>query len=212
MNIRNRFGLAGLMLFLLPGWLTAAPTEKLRNEKVRVVEQTLAPGEAVSLPAGVVSSVIYLDSGSVVVAPARGTPKTQTVKRGEAIFDSSLAGTIKNPGTVDLRIVRIDYLGKGLSEIWGTTGLSPNYVLLHEDQHCRIYDIKIPAGTSEPRHSHHNRIVVCLSGADLMHEMPDGRKENSTLKTDEIAWRLGGTHVGHNLGKTDLWVIAIEPK
>ena len=25
-------------------------------------------------------------------------------------------------------------------------------------------------------------------------------------------WRLAATHVGHNLGKTDLWVIAVEPK
>ena len=37
-------------------------------------------------------------------------------------------------------------------------------------------------------------------------------QEISTLKTGEIAWRRGATHVGHNLGKTDLWVIAIEPK
>jgi hypothetical protein len=42
--------------------------------------------------------------------------------------------------------------------------------------------------------------------------MPDGRRETSTLKTGEIAWRRGATHIGHNPGKTDLWVIAIEPK
>ena len=52
---------------------------------------------------------------------------------------------------------------------------------------------------------------VLVSNA-LEHEMPDGRREISTLKTGEIAWRPGATHVGHNLGKTDLWVIAIEPK
>jgi hypothetical protein len=42
--------------------------------------------------------------------------------------------------------------------------------------------------------------------------MPDGRTETSTLRTGEIAWRNGGTHIGQNLGKTDLRVIAIEPK
>jgi quercetin dioxygenase-like cupin family protein len=111
-----------------------------------------------------------------------------------------------------LRIVWTEYLGKGSSENWGTTGLSPNYKLLFENQYGRVYDIRIAAGTSEPRHSHHDRIVICLSGAELKHEMPDGRKETSTLKTGEIVWRRGGTHVGHNLGKTDLWAIAIEPK
>ncbi len=27
----------------------------------------------------------------------------------------------------------------------------------------------------------------------------------------EIAWRRGGTHVGRNVGGTDLWVVAVEP-
>ena len=45
-----------------------------------------------------------------------------------------------------------------------------------------------------------------------MSQLLNPMKEKSTLKTDEIAWRLGGTHVGHNLGKTDLWVLAFEPK
>jgi quercetin dioxygenase-like cupin family protein len=111
-----------------------------------------------------------------------------------------------------LRIVRTEYLGKGRSETWGAAGLAPNYKLLFENQYGRVYDIKIAAGMSEPLHTHHDRVVVCLSGAELQHEMPDGRKETSTLKTGEIAWRRGATHVGHNLGNTDLWVIAIEPK
>jgi hypothetical protein len=112
-----------------------------------------------------------------------------------------------------LRIVRTEYLGKGNSaETWGATGLAPNYNLLFENQYGRVYDIRMAAGKSEPLHTHHDRVVVCLSGAELQHEMPDGRTEVSTLKTGEIAWRRAATHIGHNLGKTDLWVIAIEPK
>ncbi len=212
MNMNNWFGRAGVMLLLVPGWLAAAPTEKIRNEKVLVIEQTLAPGEIASLLADRGSGVVFLDAGSVVVTPVKGTPAPRTVQRGDGIYDPSLAGAVKNTGAAALRIVRIDYLGKSLPETWGTTGLSPNYQLLHEDSFSRVYDIKIAAGTREPLHTHHDRIVVCLSGAQLEHLMPDGRKEVSTLKTDEIVWRRGGTHVGHNLGKTDLWVIAIEPK
>jgi hypothetical protein len=212
MNIKNWLGRAGVLWLLVPGWLAAAPTEKIRNEKVLVIEQSLAPGETVPMPAGPGSSVVFLDAGSVVVTPVKGTPAPRTVQRGDGIYDPSLAGAVKNTGAAALRIVRIDYLGKGLPETWGTTGLSPNYQLLYEDPFSRVYDIKIAAGTREPLHTHHDRIVVCLSGAELEHLMPDGRKETSTLKTDEIVWRRGATHVGHNLGKTDLWVIAIEPK
>ena len=211
-SIRNWF--CGLALILLPvlGVFAATQTEKVRNEKVLVVEQTLAPGETASLPGDRASVAVYLDAGSIEVTPAQGKPRTETVKRGDAVFQPPQAGTVKNAGSSALPIVRTEYLGKGSSETWGTAGLAPSYKLLFENQYGRVYEIRIAAGTSEPQHTHHDRVVICLSGAELEHEMPDGRREISTLKTGEIAWRPGATHVGHNLGKTDLWVIAIEPK
>jgi len=55
-------------------------------------------------------------------------------------------------------------------------------------------------------------VVVCLSGAQLEHVLPDGSIQPSTLKTDEVTWRPAQTHKGHNIGDTPLWVVAIEPK
>ena len=95
---------------------------------------------------------------------------------------------------------------------WGAAGLSPNYKVLIENRSARVYDIRIPAHTREPQHTHKALVVVCLSGATLKHLMPDGTEEPSTLKTGEVGWRLDATHIGQNLGQTDLWVIAIEPK
>jgi hypothetical protein len=119
---------------------------------------------------------------------------------------------MKNAGSVALWVVWTEYLGKGSSETWGPAGLAPNYKVIFENQYGRVYDIQMAAGKSEPLHRHHDRVIICLSGAELEHVLPDGRKENATLKTGEIAWRRATTHIGHNLGKTDLWVIAIEPK
>lgn len=200
------------MLLLISGSLAAAPTERLRNEKVLVVEQTLAPGEALALPGDLAGVVVYLDSGSVEATTRDGSFQVFAVKRGDAVFLPPRSGGVRNSGSSAIRIVWTEYLGKGSSETWGTTGLAPHYKLLFENPFGRVYDIQIPAGTSEPLHTHHDRVVICLSGAELRHELPDGRRETSTLKTGEIAWRRGATHVGHNVGKSDLWVIAIEPK
>ena len=201
-------------MILLPATVVSGgdQTEKVRNDKVLVVEQTLAPGEALSLPGERAGVVVYLDAGSVEIAPPQEKPRTETVKRGEAVFQPPQTGTVKNAGSVALRVVWTEYLGKGGSETWGPAGLAPNYKVIFENQYGRVYDIQMAAGKSEPQHSHHDRVIICLSGAELEHVLPDGRKENATLKTGEIAWRRATTHVGHNLGKTDLWVIAIEPK
>ena len=212
MNMRNWFcGLASILL-LVPAVSAVTQTEKIRNEKVRVVEQTLAPGETAILPADRPGVLVYLDNGSIEVTPVEGKSRADTVKRGEVVFWPPQSGAVKNDGSSVLRIVSVEYLGQGGAEIWGPAGLAPDYRLLFENQYGRVYDIRMAAGKSEPLHSHHDRVVVCLSGAELEHEMPDGRRETSTLKTGEIAWRRAATHIGHNLGKTDLWGIAIEPK
>jgi quercetin dioxygenase-like cupin family protein len=210
----SRSWFCGLALILLPATVVLGgdQTEKVRNDKVLVVEQTLAPGEALSLPGERAGVVVYLDAGSVEIAPPQEKPRTETVTRGEAVFQPPQAGTVKNAGSAALRVVWTEYLGKGSSETWGPAGLAPNYKVIFENQYGRVYDIQMAAGKSEPLHSHHDRVIICLSGAELEHVLPDGRKETATLKTGEIAWRRATTHVGHNLGKTDLWVIAIEPK
>jgi hypothetical protein len=128
------------------------------------------------------------------------------------VFQPADVGTIVNAGSLPLHFVRIEFLMAGSQETWGMSGLSPHYKMLLENQYARAYDIKIPAHTFEPQHTHHDRVVVSLSGAKLEHILPSGQIQPSTLKTGEVVWRLGATHVGHNLGDTDLWVIAVEPK
>ena len=188
----------------------AVQTEKLRNDKVAAFDCTLRPGDALNIKDP--SVTVYFQGGSLEIAPQGGKPQKVTVKPGDTVFRPARPGVVKNTGASGIHFARVDFLGSGGSEAWGTTGLAPNYKLLFENPYARVYDIRIPAGTREPQHTHKNRVVVCLSGAQLRHLMPDGREEPSTLQTGEITWRLGATHIGQNLGTTDLWVIAIEPK
>jgi quercetin dioxygenase-like cupin family protein len=196
----------------MPAALAASSVERIRNDRVVVMEETLAPGEQDPLPEPMSSMVVYMSGGMVEVTLAGGNARTEEVKPGDTVFQEAQAGTLKNAGHAPLHFTRVEFLGAGSAETWGMTGLSPNYNILVENRYARAYDIKIPAGTFEPQHTHHDRVVVTLSGAELEHILPDGTKQPSTLKTGDVVWRLGATHVGHNLGHTDLWVIAIEPK
>jgi len=203
------------MMVALADVLAAAlvpAAEKLRNDKVIVMEFTLKPGEAVQVEGPHPAITAYFDGGSLRFTPRGGRGDNVGVRHGEVAFTPAQAGEIRNTGSSELKFMRTEFLTEGSSQMWGVAGLSPNYKLLIENQYARVYEIKIPAGTNEPQHTHKARVVICLSGATLKHLMPDGRQEPSTLKTGEVAWRSGGTHIGQNLGTTDLWVIAIEPK
>jgi hypothetical protein len=186
--------------------------EKVHNEKVDVTETVLQPGESERVSSNLPSVTVYSQPGSFEVTPSGGKPEEVVVKRGEARYLIAQPRTIRNTGSSELRYVRVDFAGPGAPEMWGKSGLAPRYKLLFENKYARLYDIRIPAHSNEPQHTHHDRVVVCLSGATLKHLYPDGHEEPSTLKTGESVWRRGGTHIGQNLGDTDLWVIAIEPK
>jgi hypothetical protein len=190
----------------------AATTEAFRNEKVVVTEEALAPGEQETVAGEHPSVVVFLSGDGVTAQFADGTAKNAAVHRGEVINEAAGRRMVTNTGHTPLKLVRAEFLTAGSDETWGMTGLPPDYKVFFEDQHSRTYEIRIAAHAWEPQHTHHARVVVCLSGAQLEHVLPDGTKQPSTLKTDEVTWRQGQTHTGHNLGDTDLWVIAIEPK
>jgi hypothetical protein len=202
---------AGLFLAVLPRAFASSTIEKIRNPHVLVTEDNLSPGESEPTPERLPSMLVYMTGGSVEVTLTHEKSRKMAVKEGETIFQPAGA-SMKNTGSEPLHFVRIEFLTAGNPETWGMTGLSPNYKMLLENQYARAYDIKIPAQTKEPQHTHHDRVVVSLSGAQLEHILPDGTIQPSTLKSGEVVWRLGGTHVGHNIGQTNLWVIAVEPK
>ena len=203
---------AGLFFVFAAAPIFAATTEVFRNEKVIVTEETLAPGEKETVAGTHASMVVFLSGDGVTAKFADGTVNSEAVHRGDVMNAAAGRPTLTNTGHTPLRLVRVEFLTEGSDETWGMTGLPPNYRVLFEDRHSRTYEIRITAHAWEPQHTHHARVVVCLNGAQLEHVLPDGSKQPSTLKTDEVTWRLGQTHTGHNLGDTNLWVIAIEPK
>jgi hypothetical protein len=203
---------AGLIFVFAAAPIFAATTEVLRNDKVLVTEETLAPGEQEIVAGEHASVVVFLSGDAVQGKYVDGRQRQDAVLRGEVLNEAAGRRIVTNVGHTALRLVRVEFLTDGSGETWGMTGLPPNYKVDFEDRHSRTYEIRIAPHAGEPQHTHHARVVVCLSGAQLEHVLPDGSKQDSTLKTDEVAWRDEQTHTGRNLGGTDLWVIAIEPK
>jgi len=201
--------IASILFAFAPAALAATSTEKVRNDKVVVTECMLGPGEAEASAETHPAMIVAISGGTFAIGDKA---ETRSVGEGRVLPLPAKSQPLHNAGTKPIHYVRIDFLTEGNPETWGTTGLAPNYKVLHEDQYSRTYDIRIPPHESEPQHTHHARVVVSLSGAHLEHILPDGTHQPSDLKTGEIAYRPAATHIGHNLGDTPLWVIAVEPK
>jgi len=203
-------GVAILISASAPLWAKAE--EKITNDKVHVVEYTLSKGENSSFAPQHASVFVVLGGERAELGFADGTKRSVDLKPGLTVAEPAAWNALSNSGNAPIDLVRIEFLTAGLNETWGKTGISPQYKVLLEDRYNRTYEIRIPAHSFEPQHTHHDRVVVCLQGATLEHIMPDGSKQKATLKTGEVGWRLGQTHTGHNYGDTNLWCIAVEPK
>jgi hypothetical protein len=190
---------------------SATETESFRNDKVIVKDCVLSPRQQLALTGSQPSVTVYLTDATLNTTPKGGKTFGAKIKRGAAIFEAGAAASIRNVGSTEVRLLRIQFVGSGLDETWGATGI-PGYRVLLENRYARVYEIRIAAGTQEPLHTHYARVAICLSGAKMSHLLPDGRKEPSGLESGTFAWRLGQTHVGQNLDTKDLWVIAVEPK
>ena len=190
----------------------ADETEKVRNEKVSAWEESLKPGEKIAVSTEKPTLLLYLTAGTLDITPRAATRTAIAITPGEVKFEPDGVQEIRNGGSSPVRVLRVEFDGRGSQETWGRTGLSTHYKVLLENEYVRVYDIFIPATSNEPQHTHKDRIVVCLAGAELTHLFPDGRTEVSTLKTGEIVWRKGSTHVGQNHSANDFHAIAIEPK
>jgi hypothetical protein len=190
----------------------AQSIEKIRNDKVVVYEDNLQPRETVSGSSEKPTLILYLGKGTLEITPRRGTPITIATKPATVKFEPAGIQLVSNRGSSPLRIIRVEFKGQGSPKRWGTTGLSRHYKVLLENDLVRVYDIFIPAKSNEPQHTHKDRIVACLSGAELTHLFPTGKTEVSSLKTGEIVWRKGSTHIGQNHSANNFHAIAIEPK
>ncbi len=85
MRLKVSIALIALLVGAVPTAL-AASVEKIRNQKVVVTEETLAPGETASLPDTIPSMIVYMSGGSAEIIPAHGKPRGESVKRARLYF------------------------------------------------------------------------------------------------------------------------------
>ena len=86
---------------------------------------------------------------------------------------------------------------------------SPQYykVLIDNDE-VRVLEYRLKPGEKEPMHSHPRGFVYYLADAKLRVSFPDGKSEESELKTGEAHWRDAITHAVENIATQRLMLSA----
>lgn len=85
--------------------------------------------------------------------------------------------------------------------------------LILENEFVRVYEIRVPPGVFEPKHSHGRGVTIALTDYDNeLKSLPDGAVTKRHTKFGEVRWAEPVTHEGTNTGKTEQRVIRVELK
>ena len=85
--------------------------------------------------------------------------------------------------------------------------------MILENEFVRVYEIRVPAGVSEPKHSHGRGVTVALTDYDnRLVSVPDGAVTQRHTKFGETKWAEPVTHEARNTGSTEQRVIRVELK
>jgi hypothetical protein len=85
--------------------------------------------------------------------------------------------------------------------------------LMMENALVRVFDIKVPPGVFEPRHTHARGLTIALSDYDNeTKSFPDGRVSRGHTAFGQVRWAEPQDHEAKNVGTTEQHVIRIEIK
>ena len=83
-------------------------TVKLDNERVRVVEYSLRPGQTEPMHSHGSFVVRFLGDGRIRATPAGGKPTESDVKRGDVGWREPMAHAVENIGTTPVEALIVD--------------------------------------------------------------------------------------------------------
>ena len=84
--------------------------------------------------------------------------------------------------------------------------------LLMENAFVRVFEINLPGGVAEPRHSHARGLTIALTDYENETRLDGGEWRKGFTKFGEVRWAEPVTHEARNSGKTAQHVIRIELK
>lgn len=84
--------------------------------------------------------------------------------------------------------------------------------LVIDNMFVRVFDIRVPPGVTEARHSHAHGVTVALTDYDAEARADGGQWIRTHARAGDVRWNEPVTHEARNVGTTEQHVIRIELK
>jgi beta-alanine degradation protein BauB len=86
------------------------------------------------------------------------------------------------------------------------------YSLVMENDRVRVFDVRFKPGQKTVMHGHPDHVVYVLADYTLDLMLPDGTRQDVSLKAGQTIWMGAGAHAAKNIGATEGRAVVIELK
>jgi quercetin dioxygenase-like cupin family protein len=87
-----------------------------------------------------------------------------------------------------------------------------NYRVLLENEHVRVLEMDLRAGTTDHPHSHPSETVYFKQGGKVRIHLSDGNEVEADLPDGHVMWHEPWTHRVENIGTSDILAVIVESK
>ncbi|MFO7691580.1 MAG: hypothetical protein R6V57_00715 [Vicinamibacterales bacterium] len=87
-----------------------------------------------------------------------------------------------------------------------------HYKVVFENDQVRVLRVTYNPGETSVMHAHPASVAVFLTDVRGRFTMPDGTKQDLTVKGGTTQWEPGGTHMPENLGDKPFELVLVELK
>ena len=186
----------------------------LDNERARVVEYSIKPGEKDNPHTHPAKVSYVLEGGNLKITPDSMSFDTDD-KTGEATWRGAVPRHFAtNTGTTPVRILLVEVKlveFPRVSPSRDPARVNPSSIKVKlENDSVRVMEAELPPGYQEKLHSHTPYVMYILSGGRVRIHLEDGRSRESEFKPGDVFFSDPVTHWAENIGSSTIRVLLVE--
>ncbi len=188
----------------------------LENDRVRVLEAHLRPGEKTAMHSHPANVVYSLTDSKTKFTPAGGKGTVRTMKAGSAIWAPPETHATVNTGTTEAHVVIFEFktLGKHGKAASGPDPVKADpshFKVLLNNASVRVLEFRAKPGDKVPMHSHPSYITYNIGGGKTIFTFPDGKTAERDAVAGSVTWNESEAHAAQ-VGGTEGHSILVELK
>lgn len=179
------------------------------NDFVKAVEFSLQPGQALPLHKGGPRVVYSLSDYRIMWTEGSQSLEKEWL-RGQAHWHEALDHAVENIGDTEARYLVVTRLDAELPETWeydldqdAASADEAHALMVFENDHVRVIEVKIPAGEAQPLHHGLNRLIYSLSDYAIKYTSDRTAEKEVSFAAGDAHWHGADEHAVANIGETD---------